>query len=237
MRDSIGGEKADSRHFHREAIRLALDDHRRVLPVLSQDAVGEAGGNAVAGEEHERRARAFVRRPCFPCREGGRLPDPADLGEARRPLVEHLHRVVAEGVDDPLREPRADAPHDTRSEEPLHAGARARGDHGDALGLDLRPEARVVHAPPDDANLHVGGHPRHHPDDGLHPAAGDFDAEDAVASLFLLVGDALDGAVERLRLAHVETRITSSTVVMPAITLPKPTRRSVAIWRFFKISR
>ena len=160
------------------------------------DRIGR--GDAVPLEEEHHLADLALLRPG---RGDALLPDRPDARDLAQPpgrLLDDLERLLAERLDQPLRE---DGP------DPLdHAGAEVLLDAGDGggndglvpLDLELLAELRVVGPPPVDAERLPGGETQDGADDGdgVGPA-GDIQAGDDVLRLLADVGDAGDRPLDR----------------------------------------
>jgi hypothetical protein len=143
LRDAIRRLESDAAHLVGEAIGIGLHQPDRGVAVLHEQARHLARRHAVA---HQERRGLADRAPLVP-RLGDLLgllaADPFDLAHARGIGVEHFVRLVAEMLDDALRERRADAAELAR-EIRDHPGPGAGPHLFVPLGHELATESRVV---------------------------------------------------------------------------------------------
>src|SRR5690554_6470407 len=116
--DFVRGEETNASDVAGEAIGVGFDDRYRHVAVVSIDAVGEGGANAVRLEKDHDAAYGFVFSPCFDDGFASSRADARDFAEAFGKFVEYGDGFITELVDDFLREASADAFDEVGCEEP-----------------------------------------------------------------------------------------------------------------------
>jgi hypothetical protein len=195
--DLVGGLEAHAPDVAGHPVGILLHHLQRVVAVGLVDFDGQPGGDAVALQEQHHLADVLLLLPGFG--DGGRplgphaqrLPQPAGV------FVEHAQRVGTEALDDASGGDRADPLDQPGAQVALDTLDGGREDLCAPLGLELAAILLVGRPGPLQPQTLAGVDLGQVADDGHQVGvAGGVKADDRVAGFLVIVGDALDSAVE-----------------------------------------
>ena len=196
--DGVGGKEAEAEDVSAESVWVALDYRYRLVAVCAVDAGGLSHAYAVRLQEDHHVPDALLGLPGLLDHVAPLLADPIDLHQAAWLVFDHVERVGAELIDNPLRVDFADAADQAAGQETANALDGCGRDADDGLGPELESEAAVVHPAPG------GGEFLADPDRGARAddrdrssrPVGGLDGTNHVARVLVAEGYLLDGAVE-----------------------------------------
>ena len=212
--DLVGRLETDAVDVLHQPVGCGLDHGQRVVAVLLVDLHRQVGGYAVAVEKDHHVLNRSLLLPGLDNAINPLLADAQHLAQPFRLLVDHVQGLRAEAVNDAFGHHLAYAADHARAEIALDALCRRRDGLLTQLHLELaavpgmvqplagqlQPFARVdLWQVADDgdelvAMLAVGV--------GQHPARVRLQAQDGVAILLIVVGNALNTAAELLAAFH-----------------------------------
>ena len=164
--DTVGSLEAHALHVVDEPVGVLADDLLDVFAVLLEDLDSERGRDAVALQKNHGLALLGLFGVAFHDHGGALLSDAGHLEQALRLGVEHIERLLAEGLDEQLGGGGADAADHAAGEVLFDAGEGGRLFDLDGLHLDLAAIDGMLDPLAGDVQLLAGGDGRHDADGG-----------------------------------------------------------------------